>query len=102
MTDCPGTFVTAIAHDPKQDDPAIVTALALGARYIGSLGSRRTHATRLERLRAVGAESADLARIHAPIGIDLGGRTAEELAVSILAELVGERRRSASNSAGNG
>jgi len=96
-----GAFVVAIAHDPKQDDPAILAALTRGARYIGALGSRRTHATRLVRLEAAGAESADLARIHAPIGIDLGGRTAEELAVSILAELVGERRRSACTSAGN-
>jgi len=90
-----GAFVVAVAHDPKQDDPAILAALACGARYVGALGSRRTHATRLARLEAAGAGSADLARIHAPIGIDLGGRTAEELAVSILAELVGERRRSA-------
>lgn len=87
-----GAFVTAIAHDPKQDDPAILTALARGARYIGALGSRRTHATRLARLEADGSAAIDLARIHAPIGLDLGGRSAAELAVAILAEVVRERR----------
>lgn len=96
-----GAFVVAVAHDPKQDDPAILAALARDARYIGALGSRATHATRLARLEAAGAAPAELARVHAPIGIDLGGRTGSELAVSILAELVKERRRSAPASAGN-
>ncbi len=88
------TFVAAIAHDPKHDDPAIIAALARGAAYVGALGSRRTHAARLRRLAAAGVPSASLARIHGPIGLALGARTAPELAVSILAEIVRERRQS--------
>jgi len=90
-----GAFVVAIAHDPKQDDPAILAALARRARYVGVLGSRRTHTTRLARLEAEGATAADLARIHAPIGLNLGARSASELAVAILAEVVMERRTAA-------
>lgn len=87
-----GSFVVAVAHDPKQDDPAIVTALARGARYVGVLGSRRTHVERLTRLEAKGLDAADLSRVHAPIGLDLGARSAAELAVALLAEIVMERR----------
>jgi xanthine dehydrogenase accessory factor len=88
-----GAHVVALAHDPKFDDPAIITALRRGARYVGALGSRRTHAERLERLHDAGTSEADLARIHAPIGLDLGGHSPAEIALGILAEIVAERRR---------
>lgn len=85
--------VAAISHDPKQDDPAITVALKRGARYVGALGSRRAHAARLERLAPAGLAPDDLSRIHAPIGLDLGATGSAEIAVSILAELIRERRR---------
>lgn len=85
--------VAAIAHDPKQDDPAITVALKRGARYVGALGSRRAHAARLVRLAPAGLAPDDLARIHAPIGLDLGATGSAEIAVSILAEVILERRR---------
>ncbi len=91
-----GSAVVAIAHDPKQDDPAITVALRRGARYVGALGSRRAHAARLERLGGVGFTRDDLARIHAPIGLDLGATTSAEMAASILAELIRVRRRETS------
>jgi xanthine dehydrogenase accessory factor len=82
------TFLVLLTHDPKIDDPALKVALASGARYVGVLGSRRTHQQRVERLRADGLSEAQLARLHAPIGLPLGGRTPAEIAVSILAEIV--------------
>jgi xanthine dehydrogenase accessory factor len=87
------SIVVAVAHDARADDPALVTALRRRARYVGALGSRRTHAARIERLRAQGLDDAELARIHAPIGLDLGGRTAEDIALGILAEIVAELNR---------
>jgi xanthine dehydrogenase accessory factor len=83
--------VVALAHDPKIDDPAIITALRRGAFYVGALGSRRTHAQRLARLREAGLDDADLARIHAPVGLDLGGHTPADIALGILAEIVAQR-----------
>ena len=83
--------VVVLTHDPKFDDPALATALRCGARYVGALGSRRTHAARLSRLRAAGIGEADLTRIHGPIGLDLGGDTPPEIALAILAEIVAER-----------
>jgi xanthine dehydrogenase accessory factor len=88
-----GAHVVALAHDPGFDDPAIVTALRRGSLYVGALGSRRTHAQRVERLRGAGMNEADLARIHAPVGLDFGGRTPADIALGILAEIVSERRR---------
>jgi len=85
--------VVALTHDAKFDDPAIAVALRRGARYVGALGSRRTHAARLARLREWGIDEADLARIHGPIGLDLGGDTPVEIALAILAEIVAERHR---------
>ena len=79
--------VVTLTHDPKLDDPALRTALASPAFYIGSLGSRRTHARRIERLTAAGLAPEALARIHAPIGLDIGAVTAAEIAASIAAEL---------------
>jgi len=86
------TAVVTLTHDPKLDDPALVAALQSPVFYIGALGSTRTHAKRVERLREKGL--ADLVpRIHAPVGLDLGGRAASEIAVSVLAQLIQERYR---------
>ena len=81
------TAVVTLTHDPKLDDPAIVTVLESEAFYLGCLGSTRTHAKRVERLKEVGFTDAELARIHAPVGLDLGGRQPAEIAVSIMAEV---------------
>ncbi|MDH3472737.1 MAG: XdhC family protein [Rhodospirillales bacterium] len=81
------TAVVALTHDPKLDDPALTVALGSEAFYVGALGSRRTHARRLERLREGGLSEADLARIHGPIGLALGARSPAEIAVSILAQV---------------
>lgn len=82
------TAVVTLTHDPKLDDPALVSALASDAYYVGALGSTRTHAERVERLRREGVAEEALERIHAPVGLDLGARTPEEIAVSVLAEVV--------------
>ena len=94
-----GAHVVVLTHDPKVDDPALATALRRGARYVGALGSRRTHAARLARLRDAGIGDAALARIHAPIGLDLGGHTPPEIALGILAEIVAERHRQTATNA---
>ena len=87
----PRDVVLVFTHDPKFDEPALVGALRSGAGYVGALGSRRTQAQRAERLRAAGLSEDELARLHAPCGLDLGARTPEESAVSILAEVVAAR-----------
>lgn len=88
------TAVVTLTHDPKLDDPALCAALQSPVFYIGALGSTRTHAKRIERLREHGlAEFAP--RIHAPVGLDLGGRAAAEIAVSVLAQVIQERYRRA-------
>ncbi len=89
------TAVVTLTHDPKLDDPALEVALRSKAFYIGSLGSRRTHAKRVARLAEAGLTEAEIARIHAPVGLDLGAVTAPEIAVSILAQIVAARRRGA-------
>jgi xanthine dehydrogenase accessory factor len=81
------TALAALSHDPKLDDPALELALRSKLFYIGALGSRRTHEKRLERLRAAGLGELT-GRIHSPIGLDLGGRSPAEIAVSILAEII--------------
>jgi len=86
------SWVAVLTHDPKLDDPALRVALRSPARYIGALGSRTTHARRLERLRAEGFSEADLARIHGPIGLPIGAKTPEEIAVSILAQMIQVQR----------
>jgi len=84
--------VCILTHDPKFDVPAIAGALATQVGYIGVMGSRRTHATRLERLAEAGiTDPADLARLMAPIGLDIGARTPEETAVSICGEIIARR-----------
>jgi xanthine dehydrogenase accessory factor len=89
----PRDVVLVFTHDPKFDQPALRSALASGAGYIGALGSRRTHEARLDRLRAAGAREEELERIHAPCGLDIGARTPGETAVSIVAEIVAVRAR---------
>lgn len=81
-------YVVVLTHDPKLDDPALIVALQSAARYVGALGSRRTNRLRIERLRAAGLTDTHIGRLHAPIGLDIGGRTPPEIAVSILAEIV--------------
>lgn len=81
------TGVVTLSHDPKIDDPGLATALRSDAFYVGSLGSRRTHAKRLERLADAGLDPAALARIHAPVGLDIGAATPAEIAVAILAQM---------------
>jgi xanthine dehydrogenase accessory factor len=89
------TAVVTLTHDPKLDDPALDRALKSPAFYIGALGSRRTHAARLGRLRALGHGDAALARIQGPVGLNIEAVTAPEIALSIVAELVGVRRGAA-------
>ena len=84
--------VVTLTHDPKLDDPALHVALASPAFYIGSLGSRRTHARRIDRLAEAGFTEETLARIHAPVGLDIGAVTAGEIAASIAAELTANFR----------
>ena len=81
------TAVVTLTHDPKLDDPALQVALHSPAFYIGALGSKRTHAARLERLRGTGLSEAELARIHGPVGLPLGAKSPAEIAVSILAQI---------------
>jgi xanthine dehydrogenase accessory factor len=87
--------VLVFTHDPKFDEPALIAALRTDAGYIGALGSRHTTADRDQRLRHAGVGDADLARIHAPCGLDIGSRTAEETAVSVLAEIIAARAQRA-------
>jgi xanthine dehydrogenase accessory factor len=79
--------IVALTHDPKLDDPALTAALRSPAFYIGALGSRQTHARRLDRLKAQGFSDADLARIHGPIGLNIGARSPSEIAVAVLGEM---------------
>ena len=83
--------VAILSHDAKFDEPAIVTAFAHGCRYVGVIGSRRTQSERRERLAAAGVRPEDLARLHGPIGLDLGGREPAETAMAIMAEIVATR-----------
>jgi xanthine dehydrogenase accessory factor len=85
------TAIAVLTHDPKLDDAALVLALRSNAAYIGAMGSRRAQEKRRERLLAKGIEEAELARIAAPIGLDLGALTAEETALSIMGEIVAMR-----------
>jgi xanthine dehydrogenase accessory factor len=86
------TAFVALTHDPKIDDPALVHALSRDCFYVGALGSRKTHARRIERLKQQGLDEADIARIHAPIGLDIGAVSPAEIAVAIMAQIT-ERLR---------
>ncbi len=87
------TSVVVVTHDPKLDDPALMIALPSPAEYVGALGSPKTHAQRVERLLADGLTQEQVDRLHAPIGLDLGGRTPAEIALSIMAEIVAVRNK---------
>jgi xanthine dehydrogenase accessory factor len=86
------TAFVALTHDPKIDDPGLNAALRAGCFYIGALGSRKTHARRVERLTAAGFSPDQIARIHAPIGLDIGAVSPAEIAVSIAAEIIAAMR----------
>ena len=81
------TAIVTLTHDPKLDDPGIEVALKSDAFYIGALGSRKTHAARVERLTAAGFSETEIARIHAPVGLSIGSVSPAEIAVSILAQV---------------
>jgi xanthine dehydrogenase accessory factor len=81
------TAIITLTHDPKLDDPALAAALRSEAFYIGALGSKKTHAARLKRLQAMGFGEAELARIHGPVGLDIGAVSPAEIAVAILAQV---------------
>ncbi|TIX88997.1 XdhC family protein [Rhizobium sp. P44RR-XXIV] len=84
--------LVAVTHDPKIDDEPIMQALRTGCFYVGALGSRKTHAGRLERLKREGLTEEDLVRIHAPIGLAIGASNPAEIAVAIVAEIIGSLR----------
>ncbi len=81
------TAVVTLTHDPKLDDPALMVALKSPAFYIGSLGSKRTHAKRVERLTEAGLSEAEIARIHAPVGLNIGAKSPAEIAISIIGQI---------------
>jgi xanthine dehydrogenase accessory factor len=93
------TAFVAVTHDPKIDDPALLHAFERRCFYIGALGSRKTHAKRADRLKAQGASEADIARIHAPIGLNIGAVSPSEIAVAIMAEITAQLRLPKANAA---
>lgn len=89
------TAIVTLTHDPKLDDPALTAALRSSAFYIGALGSRKTHAARLARLKEAGFSDTELARIHGPVGLDIGALSPAEIAVSIIGQITQIRRAGA-------
>ena len=87
------TGVATLTHDPKIDDPALIAALNAECFYVGALGSRKTHGSRRARLEGAGIDDIRFGRIHAPIGLDLGGRAPAEIAVAVLAQVIRTLRR---------
>lgn len=87
----PSTYIAILSHDPKLDEPATRGALRTSARYIGAIGARKTHAERRARLLREGFSEEQVDRIHGPVGLDLGGKTPAEIALSIIAEIVATR-----------
>jgi xanthine dehydrogenase accessory factor len=87
------TALLALTHDPKIDDPALSAALRADCAYVGVLGSRKTHARRVERLKQAGFADEQIARIHAPIGLDIGAVSPAEIALAILAQVIATLRR---------
>ena len=88
----PRSALVALTHDPKLDDPALAAALNSDCFYIGALGSKKTHAGRIARLKAHGFDEEQLARIHGPVGLDIAAKSPAEIAISILAEMTKELR----------
>lgn len=93
------TAIVTLTHDPKLDDPGIEVALKSDAFYIGALGSRKTHAARVERLTATGFSETEIARIHAPVGLSIGSVSPAEIAISILAQVTDVLHRKADTEA---
>jgi xanthine dehydrogenase accessory factor len=91
LTIGPNTYVAILTHDPKFDEPALLGVLATPARYVGAVGSRKTNRDRRQRLLDVGVAEPSLARVRGPIGLDIGAESPEEMAISILAEIVAVR-----------
>ena len=93
------TAFVAVTHDPKIDDPALLHALSRECFYVGALGSKKTHAKRVARLKEQGVADHDLGRIHAPIGLDIGAVSPAEIAVAIMGEITARLRKEAEKSA---
>jgi len=93
MTLNESTYVVTLTHDEKLDTPALICALNRPVGYVGALGSRRTHAKRVTALQSAGVSEEQIARIHAPVGLDLGARSPAEIALSIIAEIMQVRNR---------
>lgn len=91
MTIVPNTYVAILTHDPKFDEPALLGTLETPARYIGAVGSRKTNQDRRRRLEAARVSAENLERIRGPIGLDIGAESPEEMAISILAEIIAVR-----------
>ena len=89
------TAFVALTHDPKIDDPALTHALAHDCFYVGALGSKKTHAKRVDRLKQAGLNAMDIARIHAPIGLDIDAISPAEIAVAIMGEITKVLRQKA-------
>jgi xanthine dehydrogenase accessory factor len=87
------SYVVVITHDPKFDNPALVAALRSPAPYVGALGSKRTHARRVKALREAGLGDSDIDRIHAPIGLDIGAVSPQEIALATMAEIIAAKNR---------
>lgn len=87
----PNTYCVILTHDPKIDEPALKSVLGKGARYVGAIGSRSTHAERFERMAKHGVSADQLHEVYAPIGLDLGAESPEEIALAIMAEIVAVR-----------
>lgn len=92
LTITPSTYIAILTHDPKLDEPALQGVLGKGAAYVGAIGSRKTHAERFDRMAKHGVSPDQLAEVYAPIGLDLNANTPEELALSIMAEIIAVRR----------
>jgi xanthine dehydrogenase accessory factor len=89
------TALAAVTHDPKIDDWPLAEAIRRGCFYVGALGSRKTHARRVERLMAAGLSAEEIARIHAPIGLDIGASSPQEIAVAVMAQVIAALRKRA-------
>ncbi len=94
------TALVAVTHDPKIDDLPLKCALEAGCFYVGALGSRKTHASRVERLKAAGLTQEQIDRIHAPIGLDIGAASPAEIAVAVMAQIIESLRKSGITAAG--